>query len=78
MDDLQKILDQLKAKRSRIDKAIAALESIDTRVTSRRRRAPAIAKSRRTHRLSPEGRRAIQAASRRRWAKEKKKAKAMA
>ena len=71
-----KIMAALKSERSRLDRAIAAIESIDS--TGRRRGRPGgvTGAPKRRRRMSAAARRRIAAAQRARWAKWRKKQKA--
>jgi hypothetical protein len=74
--NLENILTQLKSERDRLDKAISALAGVAGRVRRGRRAKAASSSARptRRRRLSPEGRRRIVEALKRRWAQQKKKA----
>ena len=74
--DLQKILSELKAERDRILRAIKALggrasssSAVKTRATGAKR------SGRRRGGITPEGRRRLSLAMKKRWAERKKKAK---
>lgn len=67
--DINRIVAELKAERTRLDHAIAALEG----TKDGRRAAP---KTRRRHRISAAGRKRISEAMTKRWAKVKRQAKA--
>jgi hypothetical protein len=75
--DLHSILGDLKRERDRIDRAIAALEGIDTVGAHTKRRAVAspAAKSRRKKRggLTPAGRKRLSEMMKKRWAERKRK-----
>lgn len=73
--NLENILTQLKSERDRLDKAISALNGVAGQ-SRRGRRAKATVSTRpaRRRRLSPEGRRRIVEALKRRWAQQRKKA----
>jgi len=74
---LTRILTQLRTERTRIDQAIAAIESLD-HSPSRRRGRPAVATSapKRRRRMSAAAKRKIAAAQKRRWAAWRKRKKA--
>jgi len=79
--DLTRILKQLREERDRLDTAIAALETVKAPGSKRFSHARSTGTQhppRRTRRLSPEGRRRISLAAKRRWAMHRKKAKATA
>jgi hypothetical protein len=75
--DLERILADLKQERDRLDGAIAALEGANLPRTSRMKRgtrtSPPTAKARRGGGLTPEGRRRLSLAMKKRWAERKKK-----
>ena len=74
--NLTKILTELHTERARLDRAIAAIESIDS--TGRRKGRPAGVASapKRRRRMSAVARKKIAAAQRARWAAWRKRAKA--
>jgi hypothetical protein len=74
--DIQAIVKELKRERDRLDKAIAALEETDA--TSAPRVSPPPANlpakpTKRGDRLTPEGRKSLSDAMKKRWAEKKKK-----
>ena len=68
------ILTQLRSERDRLEKAIAALESLDSTVSAGRPAAAAKAPKRRTRRLTPAGRKRLSEMMKKRWAERRKKA----
>ena len=78
--NLTRILDELRAERDRIEKAVAVLGNIGSGSPSsgRGRRGPrAIAAGgRRKRRLTPEGRKRLSEMMKKRWAERRKKGKA--
>ncbi len=80
--DTRRILAELRAERSRIDQAIAAIEAIgvNARIGRGRRRtattlAPGAARPRRRHRISAAGRKRLSEMMKQRWAERRKKQK---
>lgn len=77
--DLDRIIQELKDERSRLDQAINALESAGTG-TGRGRRpgrpAGAANRTKRTHNISPEGRRRLSEMMKKRWAERRKRMRA--
>jgi len=78
--DIQRILAELKAERDHIDQAIAAIGNIGA-PRARRGRPPGKStgprkpnRKRRTHNLTPEGRRRLSEMMKKRWAERRKKA----
>lgn len=74
--DTRKILSELRAERDRIDKAIAALEALDTIAAPAARTSKPGPKPRGRRQMSAEGRRRISEMMKKRWAERKKKARA--
>jgi hypothetical protein len=76
--DIQKILADLRSERDNLVRAIEALVGIESRQTARKGRGsakPGPGKKRRRGGLTPEGRRRLSEAMKRRWAERRKKAK---
>lgn len=78
--DTKRIVAELRRERERIDKAITALESLDsghfsTGARTARRARSAMKQRRRHYRISASGRRRISEAAKAMWAKRKKKAR---
>lgn len=76
--DIQKILSDLRKERDRLVRAIEALVGVESRQTGKKRGRPAKSgpgKKRRRGGLTPEGRRRLSEAMKRRWAERRKKAK---
>jgi hypothetical protein len=75
--DTQAIVKELKRERDRLDRAIAALEDVDLppapRQASRTANVPA-PPPKKGNRLTPEGRKRLSDALKKRWAERKKKA----
>jgi hypothetical protein len=72
--DLNRILNELKGERDRLDKAIAALESVGGKTVGQRSPISVTPKtSKKTRRLSAAGRRKISQAMKKRWAEARKK-----
>jgi len=75
--NITKILTEMRQERDRLDQAIAALKNIGP---ARRGRPPGRVRTKlprkRTHRLTPEGRRRLSEMMKKRWAERRKKAKA--
>lgn len=78
--DIQAIVKELKRERERISKAIAALEETDLPAVSRKASPAAIlaAPTKRGHGLTPDGRKRLSDAMKKRWVERRKKAPAMA
>ncbi len=79
--DTKRIVAELRGERERIDKAITALELLDsnrfsTGARTVREARPATKQKRRRYRISASGRRRISEAAKAMWAKRKKKARA--
>ena len=66
--NIDRILQELRSERDRLDRAIAALEG------GARRGRPAGTNGRRKRHLTPEGRRRLSEAMRKRWAERRKRA----
>jgi Spy/CpxP family protein refolding chaperone len=75
--DLERIVADLKRERDRLSRAIAALEGIDTSGAGTKRSAgaprQAASKRKRRHRLTPEGRKRLSEAMKKRWAERRRK-----
>jgi hypothetical protein len=72
--DLQKILSELGAERDRIDRAIEALDGIaSSSPVNKKRAGVARASGRRRGGITPEGRRRLSLAMKKRWAERRKK-----
>ncbi len=72
--DLQKILSELRAERDRINRAIEALDGIaSSSALTKKRAGGARASGRRRGGITPEGRRRLSEAMKKRWAERKKK-----
>jgi hypothetical protein len=72
--DLQKILSELKAERDRIDRAIDALDGKSTSAPATKKGATGAKRSgRRRSGITPEGRRRLSLAMKKRWAERRKK-----
>jgi len=72
--DLQKILSELKAERDRIVRAIEALGGIaSSSPVTKKRAGSAKASGRRRGGITPEGRRRLSEAMKKRWAERRKK-----
>ena len=75
--DANQILAELRDERSRIDRAIAAIEGLNSRGRKRGRPPLRSTSIGRKHRLTPEGRKRISDMMKKRWAeRRRKKAKA--
>jgi hypothetical protein len=74
--DTQAIVKELKRERARLDKAIAALEETDSPAprTSSPSVTPSAKPPKRADRLTPEGRKRLSEAMKKRWAEKRKKA----
>jgi hypothetical protein len=73
--DIGRIVAELKRERDRLSQAIAALEGQSPKATARRSAVPyrAAHSKKRGGRLTPEGRKRISEAMKRRWAEQRKK-----
>src|ERR1035437_751473 len=72
--DLQKILSELKAERDRIDRAIEALDGIaSSSAVTKKRAGGGRSPGRRCGGITPEGRRRLSEAMKKRWAERRKK-----
>ena len=73
--DIGRIVAELKQERDRLSQAIAALEGQSPKTIARRSAVPhrAARSKKRGGRLTPEGRKRISEAMKRRWAEQKKK-----
>jgi hypothetical protein len=72
--DLQKILSELKAERDRIDRAIEALDEIASpSAVTKKHAGGARASGRRRGGITPEGRRRLSEAMKKRWVERRKK-----
>jgi hypothetical protein len=73
--DIGRIVAELKRERDRLGQAIAALEGQSPKATARRSAVPhqAAHSKKRGGRLTPEGRKRISEAMKRRWAEQRKK-----
>jgi hypothetical protein len=67
--NLDAVLEALRNERDRLSRAIEALEGV-----GKRRGRPAGAKGKRKHHLTPEGRRRLSEAMRKRWAERRRRA----
>jgi hypothetical protein len=66
--DIGKIITQLEVQKAAIERAISALRAVGASGRGKGSAAPGVKAGRRRSRLSPEGRRRIAEAARRRWA----------
>ena len=71
--DLQKILSELRAERDRINQAIEALDGIASSPVTKKRAGGARETGRRRGGITPEGRRRLSEAMKKRWAERRKK-----
>ena len=72
--DLQKMLSELKAERDRIDRAVRALDGIASSSPVKKKHAGVTrASGRRRGGITPEGRRRLSEAMKKRWAERRKK-----
>jgi hypothetical protein len=71
--DLQKIVSELRAERDRINQAIEALDGKASPATTKRGAGAAPAPGRRRGGITPEGRRRLSEAMKKRWAERRKK-----
>src|SRR5581483_1862936 len=69
----ERILDELKAERDRLDDAIQALETASSNSLGRAARVSGNGRRKRTHRLTPAGRRRLSEMMKKRWAERRKK-----
>ncbi len=76
--DTKRILDQLRTERERLDRAIEALEALDSRRGARRGRPPGTASASRRgrRRMSAAARKRISEMMKLRWAERKKRSRA--